>query len=211
MKKALLISGGRSVSKSLIEKYTDRFIVVADGGAKILQKYNLNADLLIGDLDSIDDESLKFIKEKNIEVTKFPVKKNLTDTDLCVEYLLENLFHDIVILGALGSRLDHELANINILKKLYRYGITAKIEDDNNEVFYAEKGHYYFVKNDKKYISVVSASENTIYSTVGLEYEVNNLKLDFENPSLGVSNEILDKNGEIEIKSGSAFIILSRD
>ncbi len=211
MKKALLISGGRSVSKSLIEKYSDRFIVVADGGAKTLKKYDLSANLLIGDLDSIDDASLNFIKEKNIKVTKFPVKKDLTDTDLCVEYLLKKKFDDILILGALGTRLDHELANINILKKLYKKGIISKIEDDNNEVYYVEEGSYTFYKNNKKYISVVSTSDETVYSTKGLEYEVSDLKLDFDNPSLGVSNEISDKKGEIEIKKGAAFVILSRD
>ena len=65
MKKALLISAGRQVSKELIEKYTDRFIIVADGGARLLKKYKIGADLLLGDLDSIDDEAITYIKEHN--------------------------------------------------------------------------------------------------------------------------------------------------
>ena len=77
MKKALLISAGRQVSKELIEKYTDRFIIVADGGASLLMKHDLGADLLLGDLDSIGDDSLAYIKEHKIEVKKFPAKKRL--------------------------------------------------------------------------------------------------------------------------------------
>lgn len=211
MKKALLVSGGREVSKSLIEKYSDRFIIIADGGAKILRKYGLKADLLLGDLDSIDDESLDFIKRSGIKISKFPTKKDLTDTHLCVEYLLESGFDDIVIIGALGTRLDHELANVSILKKLYRKNIKAKIEDNNNEVYYVEEGRYFFSKGDKKYISVINLCDETIYSTSGLEYEVSELLINYENPGLGVSNEILEDIGEIEIKKGEAFIILSRD
>ncbi|MFR7760488.1 MAG: thiamine diphosphokinase, partial [Peptoniphilus grossensis] len=63
MKKALLISGGRQVSKQLIEKYGDRFILVADGGARLLKKYDLVADLLLGDLDSIGNETLSYVKD----------------------------------------------------------------------------------------------------------------------------------------------------
>ncbi|MFQ8698438.1 MAG: thiamine diphosphokinase, partial [Peptoniphilus harei] len=61
MKKALLISGGRQVSKELIEKYLDRFIIIADGGARLLMKYGLGADILLGDLDSIGEEALTYI------------------------------------------------------------------------------------------------------------------------------------------------------
>ena len=136
MKKALLISAGRQVSKELIEKYPDRFIIVADGGARLLMKYDLGADLLLGDLDSIGDYALDYIKEHKIEVKKFPAKKDFTDTELALSYLVDEGYKDIVILGALGTRLDHELANLLNLKKLYKKGISAKIEDDYNEVIY---------------------------------------------------------------------------
>lgn len=75
MKKALLISAGRQVSKELIEKYLDRFIIVADGGARLLMKYDLGADILLGDLDSIGDDALDYIKEHKIEVKKISSQK----------------------------------------------------------------------------------------------------------------------------------------
>ena len=140
MKKALLISGGRQVSKELIEKYLDRFIIVADGGARLLMKYGLGADILLGDLDSIGEEALTYIQEHEIKVKKFPAKKDFTDTELALSYLVDEEYKDIVILGALGTRLDHELANLMNLKKLYKKGIRAKIEDDYNEVIYVEEG-----------------------------------------------------------------------
>lgn len=211
MKKALLISGGRQVSKELIEKYLDRFIIIADGGARLLMKYGLRADILLGDLDSIGEEALTYIKEHEIEVKKFPAKKDFTDTELALSYLVDEEYKDIVILGALGTRLDHELANLMNLKKLYKKGIRAKIEDDYNEVIYAEEGSYDFEKINKKYFSLINAGDRMNFTTKGLYYEVEDLEINSENPSRGVSNEMVGEKATIKINSGSAFIIRSID
>ena len=211
MKKALLISGGRQVSKELIEKYLDRFIIIADGGARLLMKYGLGADILLGDLDSIGEEALTYIKEHEIEVKKFPAKKDFTDTELALSYLVYEEYNDIVILGALGTRLDHELANLMNLKKLYNKGIRAKIEDDYNEVIYVEEGSYDFEKTNKKYFSLINAGDRMNFTTKGLYYEVEDLEINSENPSRGVSNEMVGEKATIKINSGSAFIIQSRD
>lgn len=211
MKKALLISGGRQVSKELIEKYLDRFIIIADGGARLLMKYGLGADILLGDLDSIGEEALTYIKEHEIEVKKFPAKKDFTDTELALSYLVDEEYKDIVVLGALGTRLDHELANLMNLKKLYKKGIKAKIEDDYNEVIYVEEGSYDFEKTNKKYFSLINAGDRMNFTTKGLYYEVEDLEINSENPSRGVSNEMVGEKATIKINSGSAFIIQSRD
>lgn len=211
MKKALLISGGRQVSKELIEKYLDRFIIIADGGARLLMKYGLGADILLGDLDSIGEEALTYIKEHEIEVKKFPAKKDFTDTELALSYLVDEEYKDIVILGALGTRLDHELANLMNLKKLYKKGIRAKIEDNYNEVIYVEEGSYDFEKTNKKYFSLINAGDRMNFTTKGLYYEVEDLEINSENPSRGVSNEMVGEKATIKINSGSAFIIQSRD
>ncbi|MDY3902806.1 thiamine diphosphokinase [Peptoniphilus sp.] len=211
MKRALLISGGRQVSKKLIEKYSDRFILVADGGAKLLKKYELEADLLLGDLDSIDEESLDYVKKHSIKLKKFPTKKDFTDTALCVDYLIDEGYDDLIILGALGTRLDHELANLFYLKKAYRRGISAKIIDNYNEITYVEEGEYEFYKSDKKYFSLISASDKMNFTTKGLYYEVENLEVNSENPSRAVSNEMLADKAIIKINYGAAFIIQSKD
>lgn len=211
MKKALLISGGRQVSKELIEKYIDRFIIVADGGARLLKKYDFQANLLLGDLDSIGDEALSYVEKNGIEIKKFPAKKDFTDTELALSYLVDEGYRDIIILGALGTRLDHELANLLNLKKLYKNGIRAKIEDDYNEVIYVEEGSYDFEKTNKKYFSLISASDKLNFSTKGLYYEVENLVIDFNNPSRAVSNEMISNKATIKINYGSAFIIMSKD
>lgn len=211
MKKAVLITGGREISKELLEKYSGRYKIVADSGANSLNKHKLKCDFLFGDLDSIDEDSLNYIKENSIEIKKFPPMKNLTDTEICIEFLIENDFKDIVILGGLGTRLDHELANIFLLKKLFKNNIKGKIEDSHNEVIYAEVGEYELKKDDKKYVSVINVSDEISYSTEGMLYEVENLIINYENPGRGVSNEIKNESAKIKINKGEAFIIKSKD
>ena len=83
--------------------------------------------------------------------------------------------------------------------------------DDKNEIYVLGEGVYSFKKNDKKYISVISITSDVIYSSKGLLYETDNLNIKREFPGHGVSNEIIDKNCEIEIKKGMALIIKSKD
>lgn len=210
--KALLVSGGNTVSKELIDIYIkDRFIIAADSGIKTIKKYDLYCDLVIGDMDSQDESTRDYIIAKNIKNIKYPVKKDGTDTELCIKYLIENNFKDIVIISARGSRFDHEIANVFSLIRLYDLKIKAKIVDDNNEIYALGEGIYKFSKNDKKYISLVSITKGVIYSSKGLLYETNDLNIKREFPGHGVSNEIIDKTCEIEIEKGIALIIKSKD
>ena len=49
------------------------------------------------------------------------------------------------------------------------------------------------------------------FTTKGLYYEVEDLEINSENPSRGVSNEMVGDSATIKINQGSAFIIQSRD
>lgn len=211
MKKALLISGGSKVSKSLIEKYRGRFTIVADGGMKMLREYNIKPNLIMGDLDSMDLATIKFIRDNDIKIEIFPSNKNLTDTEICLNKLIEMDYKDIIIISARGSRSDHELANIFLLIKLYKKNILAKIVDDNNEIYFLGEGTYIFKKDNKKYLSLISLSKNSVYSTKGFKYEVEGLMISRDNPGFGISNEIKDTIGKIIIEKGKVFLIRSND
>ena len=65
-------------------------------------------------------------KEENVPIKKFPVKKDKTDSELSIEYLIEIGFKDITLVGAIGTRMDHTLANILLLNKLKKKDINRK-------------------------------------------------------------------------------------
>jgi thiamine pyrophosphokinase len=208
--RALLVSGGRPVDKKIILKYIkNSYIVCADYGVKNFIDLDIEPDLVIGDLDSADRECLDYIKNKNINTLKLNCKKDYTDTEFAIDYLIDKGYDEIILLAATGTRLDHTLANIFVLERLFNKA-KVKIIDNNNEIIYAEKGEYFLEKNDYKYLSILALSDEIKVSSKGLIYEVNHSNIK-RSSSLGVSNEILENEAEIIIHDGKALIIKSKD
>ena len=97
------------IAASLLNKA--RRIVCCDGAADKLLKVDLEPSVIIGDCDSIKEETAK-----RYESVLLPVE-NQYKTDLCkaLDYCIENGLLDVTILGASGLREDHAMANLGIL------------------------------------------------------------------------------------------------
>ena len=91
------------------------FIIAADGGANHLKKYNLKPQLIVGDMDSISEQSL--INDKTIEKITYNTDKDQTDTELATIEAFKRGFSHITLIAATGKRLDHTLANLELLKR----------------------------------------------------------------------------------------------
>ena len=93
----------------------DDLILCADGGSHHERALGLTPDALIGDLDSIAEEELAGVEGSKTAVVRVQRDKDETDLELAVNYALERDPAFIVIVGALGGRLDHTLGNIALL------------------------------------------------------------------------------------------------
>lgn len=209
--KALLISNGELRDINLLKKLSNEvdFVLAADGGTNHCIRAGILPDLIIGDLDSIDLEVLDKIKKLKIDILKYPSKKNATDTEICLDYLIENKYKEIILLGSLGRRIDHTLANIFLLEYLLDKNIAGRLVDDKNTIYLVEDKKTF--KNDRKYISVIPLSDEGIeVSLEGLEYPLDH-KFINRGSSLGVSNEFKDSLGIVNIHKGRALVILSED
>ena len=82
-------------------------IVAADGGALHLRELGLTPDAILSDGDSLAPELFPAVRRVD-----YPRAKDFTDGEAALIYTAENSRGDILILGALGKELDHELANI---------------------------------------------------------------------------------------------------
>lgn len=92
---------------------SDDFHVCADGGAAIAHSLGIKPSVVIGDFDSISEELLQEYKnDPDILIQHFPKDKDKTDFELCLDYLSEKGTQELLLVGALGGRVDHELANI---------------------------------------------------------------------------------------------------
>ena len=110
-----VIVGGADIEN--YEKLNKEFLpsdyfIFCDSGLKHISKLNAKPDLIIGDFDSYEKP------ETDIDIIQLPCEKDVTDTFAAVQTVLEKGFLDFLIIGVVGQRLDHTLANVSMLKHL---------------------------------------------------------------------------------------------
>ena len=106
---------GTDTYKSLSLKDGD-LIIAADGGLAFLQQQGITPDVIMGDFDSCKE----IPKEANVLV--YPVKKDDTDMRLALKYGLKQGCKVFCLYGGTGGRMDHTLANIQLLAWLAGQG-----------------------------------------------------------------------------------------
>lgn len=210
--KILIIASGSAVNYKTIKELFEEadYIICADGGATHLSKVNLIPDVIIGDLDSIEQEVLSLYGGKEVEFKTFPAKKDKTDFELSIDYALELGASELIITSATGTRLDHTIANIMLLYPLLMKGVKAKIIDNNNEI-YMVNDSMQLKKEEYTYVSIIPLFDNVLgVTTKGFEYETEGI--DFKLAStLGISNSLVAEEGSIKIDKGVCLVIKSKD
>ena len=177
-------------------------IICADGGVNNAKKIGVTPDFIIGDLDSADSSILDFYKNTKTKVIK-DTNQDKTDLELALS-LAESLDpHEILILGAIGDRIDHTLANILCLNKI-KPGIKAQIIDDKNTVELVDK-KIDIVGNKDDIVSVIPLTDVSGLSYTGLKWLVSNKHTKFG--WFGISNRLTQNNATISLSEGKLLVI----
>ena len=210
MRAIILSSGNFNIDTFKKTRKDNDLIICADGGAKYLYKSDIVPDMIVGDLDSLDEMYIDYYNKLNVQFHKYSSEKDYTDTELAVDYAIKEGAKELILLGSTGTRLDHTLANIMLLYKLLNKKIKAKIIDENNEVFIVDRSTE-VEKEKNSYVSFLPIFEDCKGVTMsGFKYSTDNV--DFElGSTMGISNEVVDRCGIVEINKGLALIIKSRD
>ena len=180
----------------------NEFIVGVDAGLTLLLEKGMTIDLAVGDFDSIDEETLAQVRSISKETIQLPVKKNQTDLAFALEYLYQNMdYQSITVYGGIGGRIDHFLANINLIKQY-----DLEFIDNHHRLYPLKKGQYQ-VYNQHTYISFFAIEDVYDLTIKGFEYELDNYYLS-KNDSLCVSNR---GSGEIAFSKGRLLVVMTDD
>lgn len=199
-----LIVGNGEVSKAIKDRLPKNpYVICADGGIRHMELLGLEADILIGDMDSSWGEK---VPER---VIKYPVRKDYTDGELAVDYAIENGFSEIVMIGFIGSRADHTLTNIFLLKRIKEHGVSARMIDEHNEIYCADSLTIEGAAGDIVSIIPIDGDAECV-TAEGLEYPLAGETLYF-GAGRGVSNAMTGTKCRVTIGRGTALIIKSRD
>lgn len=210
----LIVTGGE-INKNFLKKHLRinkyDIIIAVDKGLETLDILNINPNYVVGDFDSIDKTILRKYENTQIEIIKLNPEKDLTDTHSAINLAINLNSTKIDILGAIGTRIDHTIANIHTLKIAIDNNINIKIINENNEITLINKDIK--VKNDKeyKYISLIPLTTTVEGVTLkGFKYLLEDATLNIGD-SIGISNEQTSKEAEIKLKKGILILIKSRD
>jgi thiamine pyrophosphokinase len=205
MKRAVILTGGEILDINSFVKHEDDFYICADIGMKNAKLLSITPHVAIGDFDSYQGD----IPESALEITH-PPEKDKTDTELAVEYALEHNFGEIEIWGGTGGRLDHTIANIYLLLRIYESGAKGALRDGKNKAVIINENTS-VAKGDEEYITVLPIFGKAEGVTLlGTKYPLINHTLS-EGDIIGISNEIVCDRVDISIKSGWLLIIASKD
>ena len=188
-------------------------IIAGDRGLEALYQLKILPNHIVGDFDSVSPKILEFYKNQSQIVfhTYHPEKDN-TDTDIALKLAIGLKSSAITIMGALGRRMDHAIANIHILKDALETNIPCQILDEHNRIYLINKENT-LEKNRVygKYISLIPlTSEVKDLTLTGFKYPLDNYDLPI-GTSLGVSNEIVENIAQIKMKKGILIVIESKD
>ncbi len=191
-------------------------LVAADGGLKHLRRLGLEPHLVIGDLDSISDEEIEQLKTARVRIEQYPVHKDETDLELAIAAVLREGCTSILILGALGGRLDMTLANIFLLGLPELAEVDVRLEDGIEEVFLiragstmAEEGFpIHGQAGDRLSLLPLGGPAHGV-RTRGLAYPLRDESL-YPERTRGISNVMEGESAGVSLRSGQLIAIHTR-
>lgn len=209
--RAVLIANGEIEDINLLKSsfLKDDFVICIDGGLKYAREGGILPNCIVGDFDSASQETLNFYRQKDVEIVKFPAKKDYTDLELGMEIAFSKKVDELVILGGLGGRYDHTVSNIFNLKKAADRRIKASILSSREEIHLI----YDSIEINEEIgttVSLIPISEQVLgVVTKGMMYSLKNENL-FMGESRGVSNIIIEKKAGVDIKEGHLAVVINK-
>lgn len=200
-KKTCFIIGAGAFSGMSVLPETDDLVIAADGGYAYLEKMGIRPHVLIGDFDS-----LALIPEHQSMIRHSPIKDD-TDMALAVAYAAELGCQRFFLYGGLGGRLDHTLANLQLLNGMSHQGFEAYLIGEGNVITAITGEEICFSETAKGMISVFCLGEPAKgIDEKGLKYELDQAVMTCD-VTLGVSNEFTGNAGRIAVQEGTLIIL----
>lgn len=192
-----------------IEYFTENeYIICADGGVRHARALKLNPHLIIGDLDSADLNFVEEFRKLGSEIKQFPTEKDEVDTELALNEAIKLKASEILLMGAVGSRLDHTLANIQLLVPAVMQGISTCIISDRHiislitpecpAILYGEPG-------DLLSLLPLTPEVRGVVSK-GLKWNLQDSTFKYGHP-YGTSNVFMEEKVEIKVREGILVLI----
>ena len=203
--KALIVLGGDLPGSELLERCVKQadLTIAADRGLEAFAKAGITPGILLGDMDSVNEETLTAMQNLT-QVERLPVIKDDTDGVHALDVALQKGATEITLLGALGGRMDHALANLMLLVRAHRGGAKAQILDEHVRIERVGGcSEILGAKGDT--VSLLPLGEAKGVTLTGFFYPLEDHVLDSSYP-LGMSNVVTEERACITVGEGDLLL-----
>lgn len=215
--KTILISGGdinSDFALDFLKKNEADYIIAIDRGLVFCHMHGIRPTHIVGDFDSLPPGILEtYEKNPEIYIKRLQPEKDDSDTESALHLALELRSDRICLLGATGTRVDHMMANLQLLTYAALQGIQMYLVDAYNLVTVLTSST--ILKREEQYGNYVSffsmGDEVSGVTLKGFKYPLTNYALTNASCGLSLSNEILEEEAKVSFESGILLMVQSKD
>ena len=184
-------------------------LIAADGGTRHALSLGLFPSIVIGDLDSLTPDDHQQLDVKGVEIRQYPREKDETDLELAFQYALIAGYRELLVIGALGGRLDQTLGNLSLLTMPEFAALDARFDDGVEEAFFV-RGRCELHGQPADIVSLIPwGTPVTGIRTEGLRWPLQDETL-FPERTRGISNEMLCETALISKRTGRLLVLHHR-
>jgi thiamine pyrophosphokinase len=211
--RAIIVAGGQVGGDEGWRQWVGEgdWIIGADGGAAQALAWGLVPHLVIGDMDSLPEEARAALEARGSRFVVHPRAKDETDLELALTHAAQQGAREIVVLGALGGRLDHTVANVLLLALPQLDGVVVRIAGDGQEALLVRGGGEATLEGRPgDLVSLLPLGGDVRgVTTSGLAWPLagDTLRFGF---SRGVSNEMTAPVARIAVQGGYLLVVHGR-
>jgi len=166
---------------------------------------------VVGDLDSLDPALVDKLAAQGVQIQRHPTEKDQTDLELAIKCAIDAGSDEILLLGALGGRMDQMLGNVFMLAQR-EWSIPIRLAEENQLAQLIHGPSTLAIHGSiGNTVSAIPLSETVTGITyTGLQYPLHNATLPLGS-SRAMSNVMTEIQATIEIASGILMVIQTID
>jgi thiamine pyrophosphokinase len=206
-----IFANGDISSSHKINLLPNTRVIAADGGASSCLLLGIIPQVVIGDFDSLTQDELRILESSSSTLIRYPISKDETDLELALNFAVEEGAAEIYLFGLLGGRWDMSFANIMLLTTERFKNTHFFIFNGDTELFILHGGKkivFYGTPGD--IVSAIPLSNQAKgISNSGLKWLLTEATL-LTGSQRGVSNQIVENEVQISLKSGVLLVVHDR-
>jgi len=187
---------------------SDDLVIAADGGAHHARAAGITPQVVVGDLDSLEPGLRAELVAAGARFIQHPAAKDETDLELALLYAVEQGAEEVVVLGALGGRIDQTVANILLLAHPALTGVRVLVVEGDQTIFLIRDEATVEGRPGDTVSLIPLGGDVQGITAEGLRWPLHEGTLRF-GPARGVSNVLLGRQARVRVREGTLLCVVT--